>query len=496
MRCNDMIYRAGHLWLVLLLSIMALGPGGCAGFPEYSYDSVRSEYAGQVCRQPEDRNSEGVSGRNPAPACGVDAPLTLPDAIGTTLKNNPDLTGAAWRIEQSKAMLALADTGFWPQVSFYTEYIQGDAPSAYLFKKIDQRRLPQQVNFNDPGWFENYESGLKGQINLFNGGSDYLSVLMARKDVEISKLSRTQLENDLTAQVIKTFYNALAARDFIAIAKESVNTVSEQLRIMQVRYEGGAVVKSDLLSMEVRLAQAKEQLVSSRNRFALARAALANLMGLEPSAFTEKDGVLAASEADLPDVPDDYEQGVIHAVKFRPELAQVRKQLVKSRIGLASAKTAWLPRLDLMGKYYMDDPGLNYETSRDNWTTALLLNWDLFTGFSRQAEISRAEAMVHELLAADHKAALGIKLDVKTAYLNLEEARSRYQVAQSSVASAEESFRLVREHYQGGAVTITRYLEAELDRSRARIRATAAHYDKIKAQAEVARSVGVWAARP
>ncbi|MFN2354494.1 MAG: TolC family protein [Desulfopila sp.] len=486
-------YRTCHLGLVIFLLVCL---SSCVSISPYSYDSIKKEYNGRPSPLSVNQEYGKIADENLQLHSGMQFPLTLQNAIDVSMRNNPDLIGAAWRIQRSKAILQLADTGFWPQVAFYTEYMQGDAPSAYLFKNIDQRRLPQKVDFNDPGWFENFESGFKGQINLFNGGSDYLSILMARQDKEISELDRNRIANDLTSQVIHAFYDALAAEDFIEIAEESITTVEEQLRIMTVRYKGGAVNKSDLLSLEVRLAQAREQLVAGRNRFQLACAALANLMGLEPSTLAEKGGGLAASATVVPGVPETYGQGVIVAVNRRPELAQVRKQLIRSRMALDSAKTAYLPRLDLMAKYYMNDRGLDYDTSRDNWTTALLLQWDLFTGFSRGAQVSQAEAIVLELLAADHEATLVIKLDVKTAYLNLEEAGIRYQVARSSVDSAEESFRLVREHYQGGAVTVNRYLKAELDWNRSRTRATAAQYDKIKALAEVARSIGVWAVQP
>jgi outer membrane protein TolC len=94
------------------------------------------------------------------------------------------------------------------------------------------------------------------------------------------------------------------------------------------------------------------------------------------------------------------------------------------------------------------------------------------------------------MIAADRQATLDIKLDVKNAYLKREASRARYEVAASSVESAEESYRLVTEHYKGGAVTITRYLETELDRNRSRMRAAAAYYDQIKANADLARAIG------
>jgi outer membrane protein TolC len=53
--------------------------------------------------------------------------------------------------------------------------------------------------------------------------------------------------------------------------------------------------------------------------------------------------------------------------------------------------------------------------------------------------------------------------------------------------------RLVKKQYDGGSVTITRYLEAELSRNRSQTRATAAHNDRKKALAAVGRALGYWA---
>ena len=254
-----------------------------------------------------------------------------------------------------------------------------------------------------------------------------------------------------------------------------------------------AALKSDVLSLQVRLAQANESLVQSQNRFKLAKASLANLMGFDPAEFSERGNLLANTGETRIEVPETYENGIIQALSQRPELEKVRKQLIRSRMGLDAAKKDYLPSIDLVGNYYVDDPNLDYNRDRENWTAGVMLKWDLFTGFSTKAKIDKADATVKEMLSAARQAVLGIKLDVKSAYLNREAAEARYKVAASSVESAEESYRLVKAHYKGGSVSITRYLEAELDRSRARISSTAAFYDKIKADADLARSIGKWA---
>jgi outer membrane protein TolC len=136
---------------------------------------------------------------------------------------------------------------------------------------------------------------------------------------------------------------------------------------------------------------------------------------------------------------------------------------------------------------------MDFETSRANWTAGIILNWELFTGLSTKAKVKRKTGVLEEMLATDRKTTLTVQLDLKTAYLRLSEAKARVAVTEASVAQAEESLRLVKKEYEGGSATITRYLETELARNRARMRAAVAFYDQEKARAAVGRALGLWA---
>jgi outer membrane protein TolC len=332
-------------------------------------------------------------------------------------------------------------------------------------------------------------------MNLFNGGKDYLAVQMAKKGEMIADLDRQALGNLLIARVITSFYDAFAAGEFVKIAEKSVQTISEHLRMMQVRLEGGGALKSDVLSLEVRLARAKEQLLSSKNHYEIALASLFNLMGLDSGFIDDDTEALEKSFLETPLLPETFTDGFVHALKQRPEIASIRRKLVQSRMEVDSAKSSYLPSLDLMMKYYVADPEMKYNLDRENWIAAVILNWDFFSGFATQASVRRAESALKEMLAADQKQLLKIRLDVKTAYLNRQEAESRYHVAINAVDSAAESFRIVKNHYMGGSVPVTRFLEAELDLNKARIHAAVANYDREKASAEIARAIGLWSSQ-
>ncbi|MCB2191689.1 MAG: TolC family protein [Deltaproteobacteria bacterium] len=472
-------------WLAPVLAALLLLAGGCATAQPRSYQAIKNQH-------PATLESEKTKGSGALPEAKVPARLSLRQAVGLALDHSPDQEIALARIRQSEALVDQALAAFWPVIRAQGSYQRGDAPSAYLFSTIDQRTLGNNVNFNQPGTFQNFEAALQAQWNLYRGGRDLLRRRMAATGLQISRLDRQSVENALVASVIQAFYNGLAARDFAKIAGQSQKTVEAQLRSMRLRFQAGGALKADVLSLEVRLAQAQEERVRAENQHRLALAALANLMGADP------DSQFALDDGDSPQAktPEAYRDGLAMALELRPELKSARRQVERAAMAVDQARAGYLPTLDAQGKVYLDAPTPGqFEGENTNWVAGLTLNWDLFTGMSTDAQVRAAAANLERMLAVDRKTTRQVQLEVKSAYLNLTAAQARCRVSQASLASADQSLILVQRQFDGGAATVTRYLEAELDLTRARQRAAAARYDKTKATADIARSLGLWARR-
>lgn len=483
--------RPGIDWYVgaMVLSLLFMPPG-CKHSDRYAYQQIKETYD-QPKKMPAALSEPAVNhpGRTPENVLKAAGALTLQTVIQVALQNNPDMDMAVARIGQSEAMLEEALSAFWPVIGVYGEYLQGNAPSAYLFKTIDQRKLPPDTDFNNPGWFENYEVGVRGRWNLFNGGRDYLRKRMAETGLAVSRLDRKSIQNGLVTSVIHAYYSVLAAERYVNISLDSQKTVRKELDMVTVRYGAGGALKSDVLSLKVALARAEEDLIRAQNNHSFSISSLANLLGFDPDM-----PISVAREQQVPiNVPDSYEKALIVAMANRPELQQSRLQVVRSRMDLDVARSEYLPRLDARMKTYFDDPGFDFQWDRKNWTAGVILNWDLFTGFRRASNVDRARAVMKEMLAADRKATLAVQLQLKGAYMKYTEAKARWRVSRASVAAGEESLRLVEKQYAGGSATVTRYLEAELARNRARLRAATAFYDREKTAAAIGRAMGFWA---
>ncbi|MDZ7664705.1 MAG: TolC family protein [Desulfotignum sp.] len=414
--------------------------------------------------------------------------LNLETAITTALENNPDIRMARILIKKAQASVKKTEAVFWPRVTAFSELSAGDAPSAYLFKTIDQRELPPGIDFNDPGSFTNTEVGIMAGISLYNGGKNRLEKQLAQKKLADQTALALQTENDRIAAVIQMFFTALKAREYTIIARTSVQTVEEQLDMMTVRFRGGSVLKSDILSLKVRLAEAQKNLVESKNSFSTTLTALATLLGHKPghsfSLDPDPDSNCKVS------FPVSIDQAWALALEKRPELHRAKQQIDMARTAVSLAASGYRPKVDLQARWYMDSDDLSYNTSKDNYTASLNLAWNLFDGFATRAQIAEARHELERALEARQKIRMQIFQDVKQAYLAHENAQQRLNVARSSVDMAEESLHIVKKRYDGGAEPITRYLEAELDRTRAGINKTAAFYDGKTAKIEIARAIG------
>ncbi|KPA09617.1 transporter [Candidatus Magnetomorum sp. HK-1] len=421
------------------------------------------------------------------PEC-PDNPISLEEAMKIALTHSQDIQSIIARIEQAKIGIKIAKAAFFPTVSIYTEFTKSNDPIAYLLKTSRQRKLPPNANFNQPETFDNYEIGLKFKYNIFQGGKKFYYKNIAESVFEEECLERESIENSLLASVINAYYDALVAFDLIKIAEESVSTVETQLRLMTVRFNTGGALKSDVLSLDVRLAEVKEDLVRSKNFHKNALALLGTLLGIGPDSKLK----IHENENKLIDYPQSYSEGVKIALSKRPELKKLKEKIKQSNIGLKISKSAYLPSLDFFATRFYDAEDMAFYEENNNWGMFFTLNWNLFEGGKNKAEVAKSMKALKEIMANYKKMILQIKLDVKKAYLYIEDANARLTVTKSSVISAEESFKLVKRQFDGGSVTISRYLEAELDRNHAKTRAIIAFYDKAKGLAEIARALGQW----
>lgn len=439
-----------------------------------------------AARAPIARAGEGAP-PPPRVASRASAPLTLEEAIALALERNPDLRAAAARIAEAGARVREATSAFLPGVEGRLSYARTDNPAQAFGMIVSQRRFAPTLDVNDPGATENFRPEIVGSISLFRGFSDWHSREAATLGLEAQRLEREAIENALRSAVTQTFFAVLSAEEEVTVAQASAEAVSAELKLTKERFERGAALKSDALSLEVRLTEAEEASVRARNAVLVAKAGLRSLLGLERTASLELARPPAGGRPPEVAAP---EEAVERALSARAEIQAAERLVLLRSAELLAERGAYLPRLTAFASYGQDARDLELSRQVDSWTLGVEMELDIFSGFRTSARVAAAEARVREAREAVRRARLAVEEEARAAFAALAAARERVRVTEAAKARAEEALRLVREQYQAGTVPVTRYLEAEVGRADARFRSVAARYDLERAAAALRKAMG------
>ncbi len=286
------------------------------------------------------------------------------------------------------------------------------------------------------------------------------------------------MRNALGFEVSRAFYTILKARQFIRAAEAAVSSFEKNAAIARKRLEGGTLLKADVLDIEVRLAQAREDLVRARNSNALAERALRNLLGIEGGEFAVAD---TAPVARAPESAD---------FSTRAELAAARQRERAAQEQVRSAKSGYLPRVSAFGSVDYDY-GTRYNSDGKSYTAGALAQWDIWDGRLTRAKVREAEANLESAREEERKLRLALDLEVEQARLELKAASERLAVTEQVVAQAAESADLTRGRFEQGLALATQLMDAETALVAARVRRAEAEADQRIAVAALRKALAL-----
>jgi outer membrane protein TolC len=417
--------------------------------------------------------------------------LTLQQTLDLAYARNPDLQAAAERIGQAEAQVSEAMAAFYPRLTGRVGYSYSNDPAVAFSSIVSQRRFNDSHfrSINDPGFVENFRPELIGTLSLFRGGSDYYRKKAAELGVEVAELERSAFRNRLAASTTAAYYAALAAPRQLEAARRSVAAVESELKHARIAYQEGTLLKSDVLSLEVREAQVKETELKAGNAVELTRSGLKVLLGLGVRDALE----IQDSGNEETAAGNDELSGLLdQALAQRPEMLAAARQVEMREKELRAEQGGHLPRVNAYAAYGLNERSPDFDFNRDNLTLGVNAEVDLFAGGATAARIEGARRRLAEAQAIRERTRLEIEDEVQKTFVTRQEAEARQSVAETAEVAATEAFRLVQEQYRNGAATVTRYLEAEADRAQAETRAVLARFDAQTARAHLKKAIAYW----
>lgn len=373
----------------------------------------------------------------------VDAHLQA--LIAQALEHNRDLRAAVLRVEEAQAAYGIARAGLYPQV---------DAIGSY-----NRSRTPADLSFTGrPLIAEDYLVGL----GISNWEIDFWGRIRSLKDAALQSFlasdeARRALQIALIARVADGYMALRELDERIVIARKTIDSRAESLRIFQRRYEVGATSKLDLTQVETLLAQAQSLEYQLRQARAVQYNALTLLAG---SAFELAPAANALDTTALPALAAGLPSDLLLA---RPDIVAAEYRLKAANANIGAARAAFFPRVSLTTTYGSASSELEglFDAGSHAWKFSPSISLPIFDAGRNRANLDLAEVR-RDLAVADYEKT------IQTAFREVADALAARQWLQRQVQSQQQTLdalsersRLVKLRYDSGATSYFEVLDAE-----------------------------------
>jgi outer membrane protein TolC len=418
-----------------------------------------------------------IAGTLAAPAAWAE---TLQDAWARAAQQDRSLAAVRSQAEAAELDASAARAQRWPTLAVGGSYTWLDDAPAFDFSFTGLPVTPPEIFTGDD--FAMGSATLS--VPVFTGGRISSSIAAAEARGRGAGAQALGAEQDLKLAVAQAYVDVLRARKALAVADSNVRTLESLAGDIGAMYERELVPKNDLLAVQVALADARQNRLRAANVAEIAQAGYNRRLGepLDRAALLEE--AIPEPEA----LPTDLEQLVDGALERRTELEALGEQAKAYGQMARVERSRVLPQVSLSGGYnYLENRFLD----DDEFAVAGVgVQWALFDGGQAR---KRAAALDRNRRATEEQrddVESWIALQVREAWLGVEETRQRVQVTADSVDQAEENLRIARERYGAGLGTQTQLLEAETLRVQALTNRDNAVLDAGLARLRLARAVG------
>jgi outer membrane protein TolC len=427
----------------------------------------------------------GLTGGLVALAAAADP--VLDSLVTEALKSSPVMARARAAGVGAQARVSLAKSAYRPAVGLSEAFTRTEDPRTAFGLVLEQGRFTPALleTIDTPRAVDDWATNLYVQALLTDFGRRRANVAAALEDATRLRLLEQAAARDVRFSVAATYYGLIRARTAVTLWEDTVRLIEAHERMTRARFEAGAVLKSDLLSVGVKLSEARENLILATSESRIARVALGTAMGID-----WREVELPDRSLELPSYDGDEEAVAAAARAVHPAIAALEAAARAAAHSERAAGRGNWPAVsgEVYGIWHGEDeaPGLQ----RDFYVAAVVLDFPFFDRGRARAARGEASARRLEADAARREAADSLELAARTAHWQARDAVARVGIDERAVEAASEAMRIIEERYRAGMAKIVDLIESERALTEARVRALAARAQAWTALAAVERVAG------
>ncbi len=388
------------------------------------------------------------------PSARAQGVTTLEEALRTALTLNPN-------IESSAAAAAAATSSRWadwgaflPTIDARGSLSQTDFTNVTF---VDPTGVAQTLDPPITSIRKSSSASLTFGLALLNP-ERIANVQAGDARENAADFRLTAAERAVIRDVKRSYFEALKQKQLLDVSERQLTARRQDFEVTERRYRIAASSRSDLLGAEMDLSDAELRVLDSEDGLSRALRQLQVTLGV-PVTNTDAGSVELVDVDRVPDAePLDADALVTSALALNPNLLALRQDQKAASADLWSAKSSYLPRIDLgytLGRSKelgRDESLLDFSPANTSGGFVIQGSWSLFSGFTRKRQTAQADRQKRQAVAQLTADQLQLEKDVRDLVKELKRRSQRLTIIERNVSLAGERLSLAREQYRLGSI--------------------------------------------
>ena len=407
----------------------------------------------------------------------ISGELGLADAVKLALQYNQSLQAVMREADIAEGQTLAADGRALPSVTANGGYTRLDeAP---------------HINLNGQdfplGVINNYSVGLTVRQPLFEGGGIQAARRAARLQAALADAHiRTQAQTTIFV-TMAAYLDALLAQHLLAVDQDAVKAAAAHRDDVQKRRKVGKASDYEVLRAEVEVSNFQAEEIRERNRVTIAKTSLLKEMGVQ-----QEQTLTLADDLVYQPLQKTWENVVQTALEHRPELDQAELDVRLQQEALNGTRSALFPKVSALFTDSVANPDAHTIIIPDwgnQWLAGVAVELPLFE-LDLQGKLAAEKARLRQREAQRNEVSERVLLEVRQAWLTLQNAAEFVDSQKMNLGRAAESLRLAEVGYREGLQSQVEVTDAQAAVTRTRGLYYQAIYDHCMARLALQRAMG------
>ena len=416
--------------------------------------------------------------------------LSLDEALSVARENNPDYQKRLADVQAAEADRRQALGAMLPRLSLN---VGTGGSNSRTFTGVDEFGRPVESTAVTSERSDMRQTLSLSEVRIFDGGANLRRLRAAEAGRDASRAGVEAEELRLAGEVTRRYYAALRQRQAIALEERLLEGARASLEATRRLLRVAVRTPVDVLSAEVKVAEAEQALERARGEARKAELDLRQQMGVfgrEPLALVD------APPAPFDPAGVDVEALVASALSESPRIGRVDAGVRAADQRVRAARAGRWPTLSLglsasRFQTFSGYRGLLEPTPQNrSYGLDLSLNFPLFDQLATSSSVARARATRTGAEVDARAERLAVERDVRAALVELENAWGAVRTAERTLALSRERRQMADEQYRLGSITFTELQTAIEDAARAERTAHTARFDFAAALATLEEKAG------